>query len=77
MERGWKLLNITRTQITGTRIRARKVAGSYWMVYQLKDDERPDFVGNRSPIDMVPGKRAAIEYVKDLDDGPEGDELNG
>lgn len=71
------MMNITRTQITGSRIRARKVAGSYWMVYQLKDEERPDFVGNRSPIDMVPGKRAAIEYVKDLDDGPEGDDLDG
>lgn len=71
------MMNITRTQITGTRIRARKVAGSYWMVYQLKDDERPDFVGNRSPIDMVPGKRAAIEYVKDLDDGPKEGDTDG
>lgn len=70
-------MKTTITYIQGTRIRARKVAGSYWLVYQLKDEERPDFVGNRSPIDMVPGKRAAIEYVKDLDDGPEGDEMNG
>lgn len=70
-------MKITRTQITGVRIRARKVAGSYWLIYQLKDQERPDYVGNRSAIDMVPGKRAAIEYVRDLDDGPEGDDLDG
>ena len=70
-------MNITRTQITGNLIRARKITGAWWLIYQLKDEERPDFVGNRSPIDMVPGKRAAIEYVKYLDDGPEGDELNG
>lgn len=70
-------MKTTRTYIQGERIRARKVAGSYWMVYQLKDEDRPDFVGNRSPIDMVPGKRAAIEYVKDLDDGPKGDDLDG
>lgn len=70
-------MKITRTQITGTRIRARKVAGSYWLVYQLKNPDKPDYVGNRSAIDMIPGKKAALEYVRDLDDGPEGDDLDG
>lgn len=77
MERGWKLLNITRTQITGNLIRARKITGAWWLIYQLKNPDKPDFVGNRAAIDMVPGKNAAIYYVQSLDDGPEGDELNG
>lgn len=70
-------MKTTRTYIQGERIRARKVAGSYWLVYQLKNPDKPDYTGNREAIDMVPGKKAAIDYVKQLDDGPEEGEYDG
>lgn len=61
-------MNITRTQITGFRIRARKITGAYWLIYELKDNNKPDYVGNRAAIDMVPGKQEAIDYVESLDE---------
>lgn len=54
--------------IYGSRIRARKVYGHAWLVYELRDPERRDAVGNRKAIDYVPNRYEAIAYINDLDE---------
>ena len=61
-------MKITRTQITGTRIRARKTYGHAWLVYELRDPERPDYVGNRKAIDYAQNRKEAIAYIENLDE---------
>lgn len=54
--------------IYGSRIRARKTYGHAWLVYELKDPERPDFVGNRKVIDYAQNRQEAIDYINNLDE---------
>lgn len=58
---------IRKTKMIGNVVRARKIAGGKWLIYQLADPERADYVGNRVYIDEMYGRKAAYKYVKDLD----------
>ena len=63
---------IKKSVIIGNVVRARKVSGSRWMVYKLKEADRPDFCGNRVPLQWMYGKKQTIKYVDEMD--PEGDD---
>lgn len=63
---------IRKTRIIGNVVRAMRVSGSRWMIYKLKEADRPDFCGNRIPLQWMYGKKQTIKYVDELD--PEGDE---
>lgn len=54
--------------IYGSRIRARKTYGHAWLVYELRDPERPDNVGNRKAIDYAQNRAEAIAYIENLDE---------
>ena len=54
--------------IYGSRIRARKTYGHAWLVYELWDPERPDYVGNRKAIDYAQNRKEAIAYIENLDE---------
>lgn len=54
--------------IYGSRIRARKTYGHSWLIYELRDPERPDYVGNRKAIDYAQNRAEAIAYIENLDE---------
>ena len=64
---------IRKTRMIGNVVRAMKVSGSRWMVYKLKDEDRPDFCGNRIPLQYMYGRKQTYKYVKDLDPDPKED----
>lgn len=61
-------MEIRKTRMTGYCVRARRISGARWLVYTLKNDEQPDHVGNRKPIDIVMNRKEAYRIVKNLDD---------
>lgn len=71
------MITIRKNILTGYTVRARRVSGKQWLVYQLSDPERGDRVGNRSPIQYAVNRRDAYRMVKDLDDYPEEGLKNG
>ena len=64
------MIQILPKKITGYRIRARKIDGGLWLIYELRDPDKQDFFKNRKPIDIINSKKYAIQYVENLDDDP-------
>lgn len=65
------MIKCGKTTLIGFQVRARKMSGGKWLVYCLKDPDRPDFVGNRKAVDIVYSRKAAYFMIRDLDEPAE------
>ena len=61
-------MEIRKNRMTGYCVRARRITGARWLVYTLKDDDKPDHAGNRKAIDIVMNRKEAYQIVKNLDE---------